>query len=157
MALDPGFGQLTWDGESGPFDIVTAAWHPIDNGLTQLLFPNDIEVERRKVGPGDYIEGPQHWSPTVVQIPMYLFGDRDPDGDPFADPHEGLESNLNRWVTELCVPGTTGRDGVFTTPSGEEREGRGTAFRVTGPGRRKPSGWPIMFEFTLLVPFTVAP
>lgn len=151
-------GQLIWDGTSGDFEIVTDVWWPEENGLTQLWFGNDLEGADTKIGPGDYIDNPTYWAPTRVQIPMWFQGHANAAGEPYENVIEGFESNLNHWRAELTDPSISAitRSGVLIMPSGEERTAIGSKFALTGNARRRPSGWPLMFEFTLKRPFTAA-
>lgn len=146
-------GQLTWDGTSGDFLTVTDAWFPEENGLSDCWFGIDTETEDTKIGPGDVILGPSSWMPTLIQVPMWFQGHIDVNGEPYSNTIEGLESNLNYWRTELLDPTVIAREGTLLMPSGEERTAIGSKFRLVGRGRRRPSGWPLMFEFQLTRPF----
>jgi hypothetical protein len=148
-------GQLIWAGTSGAFSIVTEAWFPLEDALTQLWFGNDLEYEDTKVSPGDSILNPAAWATTTHQVEMWFLGDRNHNGVLYDDAMEGFESNLNYWRTELLDPTVVARNGTLILPSGEERYAVGSKFRLTGKGRRRPSGWPLMFEFQLTEPFTV--
>lgn len=146
-------GQLTWAGKSGDFVIVCDAWFPEENGLSQLWFGNDIEGSDTKVGLSDYILNPTGWALTTAQIPMWFQGNVDHAGGTFSNVIEGLESNLSYWRTELLDPNVVARSGTLLMPSGESRYAVGSKFALTGKGRRRPSGWPLMFEFQLATPF----
>lgn len=146
-------GQLIWDGASGDFEVVTDAWWPAEDGLTDLWFGNELDTEDTKVGPGDTILGPVSWAPTRQQIPMWFQGTVDASGATYDNVIEGFESNLNHWRTELLDPTVIARAGRLIMPSGEERTAIGSKFRLVGRGRRRPAGWPLMFEFQLIRPF----
>lgn len=133
--------QFTVDGESGQVELVTDDWHPVDNGFSQLNFALQQESEDIKVGPGDYIPGPTSWVPTVIQVPMYVFG-------------EEPGPNVRELRDGLCVPGNIGRDAVWDAPDGTTWEGTIYKVSVDGPGTRRPGGWPIMLSFTIFEPFT---
>lgn len=142
-------GQLVIEGESGDFAIVRDAWFPKEEALTPLWFPNDLEGEDTPVGLGDYISNPTGWAPTRVQIPMWFQGHINGDGDPYANAIQGFRSNLNYWHQEILVP-TIGRVARLTDPDGdEETTAIVSKLRLTGSGRRRPSGWPLTFEFLL--------
>ena len=146
-------GQLAFDGTSGTFEIVTDAWFPEEEALTPLWFGLDLDSAGTQIGPGDWVLNPVSWAPTVVQIPMWFQGHIDHEGNTYANELEGKESNLNFWRTELTDPTVVARTGTLTMPSGELRHGTASKFRLTGRGRRRPAGWPLMFEFLLTAPF----
>lgn len=150
---DTSGGQLTFDGTSGPFHIVTDPWWPEDDALTPLWFGLDLEGDDTQVGLGDYILNPVGWAPTIVQIPMWFAGHIDHEGVPHSNVIEGFESNLNYWRTELLDPTVVARTGTLTMPSGESRTATASRFKLSGRGRKRPAGWPLMFEFRLTAPF----
>lgn len=146
-------GQLTIDGATGPFDIVTDPWHPYENALTQLWFGNDLEGEDTRVGGGDWVTNPKYWAPTVVQIPMWFMGHIDRDGTPYESPMVGLEANMTTWRTEILDPTVIARSATLTMPSGEERTNTISRLHLSGAGQRRPTGWPLTFEFRMTRPF----
>lgn len=146
-------GQLTIDGTTGDFDIVTDAWHPIEDALTPLWFGNDLEGEDTRVGGGDWVLNPKYWKPTVVQIPMWFMGHIDRAGTPYEVPMEGLEANLSTWRTEILDPTVVARAATLTMPSGEQRTNTISRLQLTGTGRRRPTGWPLTFQFLITRPF----
>ena len=142
-------GQLIIDGESGPFAIVRDAWWPKEEALTPLWFPADVEGDLTQVGLGDYVVNPLGWSPTRVQIPMWFRGDIDGNGDEYANATQGFRSNLNFWHQEILGL-TAVRTATLIDPDGvDESTATITRLALVGNGRRRPSGWPLMFEFTL--------
>lgn len=149
-------GQLTIDGTNGDFDVVRDAWWPEEEGLTPLWLPLDVEGEPTHVGLGDWFTNPGGWTPTRIQIPMWMRGDIDGNGDAYANPIQGFRSNLNYWATELN-PLAAALTATLLDPDGvTETVGTISRPRLVGAGRRRPSGWPLTFEFVLLDPFQPA-
>lgn len=146
-------GQLIIDGTTGDFEIVTDAWHPIEDALTPLWFGNDLEGEDTRVGGGDWVLNEKYWAPTTHQIPMWFMGHVDRYGTPYEVPMEGLEANLTAWRTEVLDPTVIARTATLVMPSGEERTATMSKLRLSGVGRRRPTGWPLTFEFRLTRPF----
>lgn len=159
MAAD-GCGQLLVHygiGDADDFPIVCDAWHPLEDELTPLWFGNDIDQEATQIGPGDWVVNMPAWAPTRHQISMWFMGHVNRDGDPFDNPMEGLESNLADWHNSILQPTRTERNATLILPSGLERSGVMSRLRLTGGGSRRPSGWPLTFEFTLQnAPFEAA-
>lgn len=152
MADETG-GQLIIDGTSGEFLIVTDVWWPEEEALTPLWFGNDLEGDDTKIGPGDYELNPTFWAPTVFQIPMWFPGDRDHLGNPYDNVIEGLASNLAYWRTEILDPIVVARTARLEIPGQDDGFGTLSKLRLSPRGRRRPSGWPLMFEFKMTAPF----
>lgn len=146
-------GQLTIDGASGPFDIVTDAWFPLEDALTPLWFGNDLEGEDTRVGLSDWVLNPVGWAPTTHQVEMWFMGHIDADGTPYENTMEGFKSNVATWRAEILDPTVVARDATLTLPGGEEWYATLTRLRLTGSGRRRPTGWPLTFQFQLKEPF----
>lgn len=73
-------------------------------------------------------QGDLTWAPEIAgwefQMQFVLAGECNPDGDQFATPYIGIESNMNQFNTEFLFPIATNggkRPAVLTMPSGEER------------------------------------
>lgn len=147
-------GQLTIDGTSGPFDIVTDAWFPLEDALTPLWFGNQLEGDDTRVGIGDWVLNPTGWAPTTHQIEMWFMGHVNADGDRYDNVMEGFKSNVAQWRTEILDPTVIAREATLTLPGGEEWYATLTRLRLTGSGRRRPTGWPLTFEFQIKEPFS---
>ena len=150
-------GVLIVDSTGGTYTLPNECVFPTENGFSALDVSLNIESETTKIAPGLYLPGPSRWSPTTIQIPLFMHGDTDKDGDALDDPNEGIESNMAEINAELSVDGVIWRDATYVKRNGDEFTGRLHGTRVSSRGNRRPSGWPITFEFVLYEPFMAAP
>ena len=149
-----GFDQLTADTPSGSFKFVTHAWWPEGNGLRSLRTRGEVEHEATKVGPGDWLEGPVSWAPTVHQWRYWLFPVDPETGAASSTPEATLQSHLDAWLDAFCFDGADGFDAVYDIAGGGSRSGRLSQVKVQWrDGSQKPTGWPIVVEATTFAPF----
>lgn len=89
----------------------TPAWQVIDSGYDQLL--NTPQLRGTDVVlPGAHGQRayPRLLDATVVSFPLLIVGSVDTDGDPIADPFQGMFQHRDYLHDNLGLPGTSGVD-----------------------------------------------
>lgn len=106
-------------------DLESECW-AITSDLIPLWFIQRVYEEDGPHVPGTSGEVfvPPDIAPAVFDLKVIIIGSVDPDGDAYADPWEGIESNINLFRTEVLDPITANRglqESTLTMPSGDTR------------------------------------
>ncbi len=119
MIPEPCDGQLAFDG----FSLHRHSWYP--TRLIDLWFGGEVRgVDRIVPLQEGAIAYQRRFTVTRHSIPMVILGELDPNGNPYPDIWDGLETNIGLLRAGLVDPTGLGdgtRAGVLTMPSGATR------------------------------------
>lgn len=109
-------GTLTIDGVEM---VENPAWSMLD--LSALLWSPEQRGTDLPLPRGTILPRPRRLDTTVLPFPFVVVGSVDLDGDAYADPYVGLQTNLAYLMSNVLEPTLVGdgtRTAVWTTPSG---------------------------------------
>lgn len=116
--LDEG-GQLTVHGpDDVDVDMITPAWAILN--LIRGWRPPTVEVNNRQTHHGE-VPYPVRFVATTISYDFAMIGDRNHLDEVYADPVEGMESNLNYLLTNVFLP--QGLEATLTKRSGAQTRG----------------------------------
>lgn len=91
--------------------LATFAWDAPD--LSPMFDTFSLLGGDRLIPGGNAVPKPRRTTVSVYTLPLYVFGERDEDGTPYADPQVGLATNMQYLVENLGLAKSTG-DGTVT-------------------------------------------